>query len=307
MTDATPAETGTHLSGTWSGAVAVVCRSAAALIGLCAAAGQASGTESNLTLGLARGPAPMTAMDRSTVSQALSEELGVAVEVRILRDYPSLIDAQASGAVDYAVYSATAYAAAKRHCGCVDPVAVPSDPSGASGFRVVLLARKGAPAPDIEEARLAIHDADSISGYWAPVVGLAAAGETIDIDSDRVTRVHGGDAAIALLGEGAVDGAFVWRPAMKDAGSSPDVRDGFQVSWQSEFIPYGPHAVRSDLDPALRERLAAALAGLRSRRPDAYAILDPLHGGGFVPVDAADFGFVESIVDAVAAEGDQPR
>ncbi|TIR66731.1 MAG: phosphonate ABC transporter substrate-binding protein, partial [Mesorhizobium sp.] len=55
------------------------------------------------------------------LTDAYTNALGMKVEFVVARDYAALIEAQASGRLQYAVYSALAYATASVRCGCVEP------------------------------------------------------------------------------------------------------------------------------------------------------------------------------------------
>lgn len=71
-------------------------------------------------------------------------------------------------------------------------------------------------------------------------------------------------------------------PAVAD--SQPDVAGGtvarlemaglskaaLQVVWTSGLLRYGPHAVRSDLDPEAKRRLTAFFIKLKSMSPDVF-------------------------------------
>src|SRR5690606_15626025 len=75
------------------------------------------------------------------LTDAYSRALGMTVQVMVARDYAALIEAQAERRVDYAIYSASAYALATLRCGCVEPLAAPTDADGAAGIRSILITR----------------------------------------------------------------------------------------------------------------------------------------------------------------------
>ncbi|TIR80225.1 MAG: phosphonate ABC transporter substrate-binding protein, partial [Mesorhizobium sp.] len=77
------------------------------------------------------------------LTDAYTNALGMKVEFVVARDYAALIEAQASGRIQYAVYSALAYATASERCGCVEPLVAPVDADGAAGVRSVLVTRDG--------------------------------------------------------------------------------------------------------------------------------------------------------------------
>ena len=66
------------------------------------------------------------------LTDAYGKALGMKVEFVVAHDYAALIEAQANARIQYAVYSATAYATALERCGCVEPLVAPSASTGAT-------------------------------------------------------------------------------------------------------------------------------------------------------------------------------
>ncbi|WP_292435466.1 PhnD/SsuA/transferrin family substrate-binding protein, partial [Mesorhizobium sp.] len=119
------------------------------------------------------------------LTDAYTNALGMKVEFVVARDYAALIEAQASGRIQYAVYSALAYATASERCGCVEPLVAPVDADGAAGVRSVLVTRDGK-VPGltaIASHRIAIAPADNVAGSLLPLTGLAGEGVRIAQDS----------------------------------------------------------------------------------------------------------------------------
>ena len=97
----------------------------------------------------------------------LQDKTGVPVEIVPAPTYDALIDAQAGGQVDYAIYSATAYATAVVKCECVEAFAAPVAADGSLGFYAILVARSGDSIADLAGAdgkRLGLGPADSVAG-----------------------------------------------------------------------------------------------------------------------------------------------
>lgn len=244
------------------------------------------------------------------LTDAYTNALGMKVEFVVARDYTALVEAQASGRVQYAVYSALAYAAASERCGCVEPLVAPVDADGAVGIRSVLVTRDGR-IPDL--AALALHKiaaapVDNVGGSLLPMAGLSADGVKVAEDAPFLTRAASATAAEAMLLDGEADGLFGWEPA--DAEGRPGNSGGtlarleaagiprasLRVLWTSGLLRYGPHAVRSDLDPEAKRRLTVFLTNLKSLTPDIYDLLESTHSGGFVPVEARDYAMASAIV-----------
>lgn len=240
------------------------------------------------------------------IRNGFSRALGMAVEVFVARDYAALIEAQASGRLDYAVYSTAAYAAASLRCNCIRPVAAPVAANGSIGFRSVLIMRKG-----IEAGAIAIGPADSLATRLAPLAlwpaAAAAAAE------GRLISAGSAGAALALFVDGAVDGFFGWVPAWPDetttigdqlAGSPARLRlagletDAYEITWRSPPLPYGPHAVRAGLSQERLAKLVQLLTRAAHDDPEFAFYLGRFHGGGFVQAGA---DYYAAAVEALAA------
>lgn len=227
--------------------------------------------------------------------------LAVPVELYPARSYEALIEAQSTGRVQYTVLSSLAYLALNQRCDCAEALAQPTTAEHARGFRALLVAMKDGPVQTLADARnmrLAVGAADSLSGRRAPLAGLGAEG--IDPASYFMRIVETGDseAALAALAAGSADVATAWSsaadPLDADSGSGPFARlagngtlapDALKVIWQSELIPFGPHAVRKELAPEAKQAMLAALTAMQADAPEAYDSIERGFPGGFVAAD----------------------
>ncbi|CCV15586.1 PhnD/SsuA/transferrin family substrate-binding protein [Mesorhizobium sp. STM 4661] len=253
------------------------------------------------------------------LTDAYTKALGMKVEFVVARDYAALIEAQANARIEYAVYSATAYATASERCSCVEPLVAPIDSDGAIGIRSVLLTRNGK-VPDLtamEAHRVVMAPSDSVGGSLLPLAGLAAEGVKVAEDAPFLTHASSAAAAEAMLVDGEADALFGWIPSAADDG--PDIAGGtvarlevaglsktaFQIVWRSGLLRYGPHAVRSNLDPEAKRRLTVFLTNLRSISPDIYDLLEAKHSGGFTVVDPQDYAMAAAVVRWVSGSDHQ--
>ena len=251
------------------------------------------------------------------LTDAYSAALGMPVKVFVARDYAALIDAQIDRRVDYAVYSATAYALAAERCGCVEPLAAPTDADGAVGVRSVLVtrdARVTKPA-DMATRRVALGPPASVTTTLMPLADLAAAGVADIREQPLLSHAASASAAEAMLRAGTVDAIFGWERARRVEAGEPPPGGGtmarlkaagipataLQVVWTSGLLRYGPHAVRSDLDEDAKRRLVDFLTGLKTRNPEVYGLVEHDHSGGFVAVMASDYQTAAALVRAAAA------
>ncbi|MFD1988234.1 phosphate/phosphite/phosphonate ABC transporter substrate-binding protein [Mesorhizobium newzealandense] len=252
------------------------------------------------------------------LTDAYTKALGMKVEFVVARDYAALIEAQANARIEYAIYSATAYATASQRCGCIEPLVAPVDFDGAIGIRSVLLTRDGK-LPDLaalESHRIAMAPSDSVGGSLLPLAALAAEGRKIAEDAPFLVHADSVAAAETMLVDGKADGLFGWVTAAADGrpeASGTQARleaaglsaAALQVVWTSGLLRYGPHAVRSDLDPEAKRRLTVFLTNLKSMTPDVYDLLESKHSGGFSVVTPNDYEMAASVVRFISGSGSQ--
>lgn len=226
------------------------------------------------------------------LKDAYSSALGMPVEVLVARNLPALVEAQADRRVDYAVYTAAAYATAWRLCGCVEPVAAPVGADGSTAVRAVLLGRSGAAASldGLAGRRVAV----AAGGALQPAAGLMAAVAAAGAGAPTLVEAASAEEAERLFASGGAEFLLGWEPVASDgtsvAGGGTRARlalggiDASQLSalWASPPVRYGPHAVRADLDGEAKRLLAAFLVGLRDSRPEIYDLVEFHRQGGFV-------------------------
>lgn len=251
------------------------------------------------------------------LNDAYSKALGMKVEFFVANNYPALIDAHASGRIEYAVYSASAYAAAYQRCECVEPLVAPVGDDGSTGIHSVLIARDGALSSlaDLTGRKIALLPADSITGNQMPLAAFQPNGKPLSGEESFFVHVASAEAAEALLAEGGVDAIFGWMPA---AGAGPEIEGGtmarlevagmetsrLAVVWRSNLLRYGPHAVARGLDPEAKKRLTAFLTNLKDADPDLYERLEAHRLGGFTAASQSDYAAALEMVKAIAARRD---
>ncbi|MCB1489934.1 MAG: phosphate/phosphite/phosphonate ABC transporter substrate-binding protein, partial [Bauldia sp.] len=244
----------------------------------------------------------------------LQDRTGIPVEVIPVPTYEALIEAQASDRVDYAIYSATSFATAVAQCDCVTAIAAPIAADGALGFHSILLSASGSGITSLADARgkrIALTGAGSVAGRLIPEQAFTEEGiDPADYFSE-VKTVADPEAAIRALLAGEVDVAVAWSSLTGDAASGYDFGALTQmvgeddlsmyrvrIIWQSRLIPFGPHAVRSDLPEDLRSLLTHSLAAMARSDPAALDAVDrqSFGGGGFATPDPSLYTVVMELV-----------
>jgi phosphonate transport system substrate-binding protein len=244
----------------------------------------------------------------------LEQRIALPVELVPAGTMATLIEAETSGRVSYAILSATAYAAASQSCQCVEPLALPAAADGARGFYSILLARADGPIKtlaDTDGARLTLGAVDSVSGRLLPLKAFAAAGIDPATHFSALYEAPGPADAIRALIDGRADVALAWSSLTGDAASGYSfgplqamvaagvlTMDQVRVVWQSPLIPFGPHAVRTDMPDDLKTLLRDALTAMAAEAPDVLDAVDPssFGGGGFVAAAAADYAPLDALV-----------
>lgn len=242
---------------------------------------------------------------------AVSQAIGMPAEVLVLRNAPGLIDAQTGGRIEYAVLSSLGYAAAQQMCACLEPLAAPSNSDGATGVRSVLVvdaARGGLDGAG--SGPLGLGPEGSLTGDLAPRIAFTLNGAALeDADLDLVLQPSFEAARDAFL-EGELAGFFAWDYSVADA--SVDIGGGLgamliaggsvraSIAWRSEHVPFGPHVVRDSVPADVRDALREMLVALDEVSPDAYDLVSPSLGGGFVPVTRDDYELAARLVRALA-------
>jgi phosphonate transport system substrate-binding protein len=244
----------------------------------------------------------------------MESRLALPVELVPATSESSLIDAQASARVQYAIDSAAGYASAAALCRCVEPLMLPAALDGSRGFHAILLVRADNPAQTAQDtagARLALSAADSVAGRLLPLKEFAAAGIDPATHFSALFESPGPVDAVRALLDGRADAALAWSSLAGDAATGYSfgvlttlVADGtmsmdqVRIVWQSPLIPFGPHAVRSDMPEEEKAAIREALTALSAEAPDVLDAVDPTAygGGGFVPAAAADYAPLAALV-----------
>lgn len=228
----------------------------------------------------------------SLVRAAYADALGLPVEIVVTRDYAALIDAQAAGRIDYGIYSAMAYVAARRYCACVEAIAAPVSVTGATGSRAVVI-RRGT-ADGGEGSYTLAHAPGGVPGVWA---GLASG---MHPDDARPVGFPTGEEALQAFVDGRADalaGHVLTGPDGDIAGSGSMALLGARglspsaltIVWRGPVLAFGPHAVSTTLPAEARTILRNFLSELAQARPDVVEALSPRFPGGFHLV--ADTGY----------------
>lgn len=197
----------------------------------------------------------------------LEQKLGMPVQPFVATDYNGVIEALRAGKLDVAYLGPFSYVLAHQMAG-VDAFAVAvTKKAGKSAYHSQIVARRDSgikTLADLKGRTFAFVDPTSASGHLFPKAGLESAGYTPDTMFSRVIFSGSHDASLLAVANGKVDAAAVADRIFASAVAAGQVKpDDLQVVWSSADIPESPMVWRRDLDPALKQKVAAALASIK--------------------------------------------
>lgn len=254
----------------------------------------------------------------SKMQAAYAAALGMPVEVIPARDFPSLIDSIASSRIEYAVFSAAAYATAAIACDCVEPLVGPVAADGSTGEKVVLMAAAGqtvASLPASKGVALPLEGGVTLTGIV--LAELIPGGRKLEGGETWLKPQSGSDAAVAAFSTGAVDAFVTMVPSNRTLETAVSATDGLALAlaaggraanpvWMSSEVPYGPHAVRRNLAPEARKALLDFLVNVHGADPALAELLLPDMMVSFHPAIAQSFAGTLNAVKAAASSAAAP-
>ena len=235
---------------------------------------------------------------------ALSEALGIDVELFAARDHAGLVNALASARIEYAVLSATAYALTWALCECIEPIAIPTSSDNSASYRTVLISGPGGPdePSEIRNSPVGGLAEDSIGGFALAVHLLRQEGFDISADDIGIEFRSGAEAAVDAFLAGEFKTLIGWSSMTGDpargysrgtlakiAEQKGGTSQGYRIIWHSPPIPHHPHVIRKSLDSEVKRILRELLPTMYADDPIAYDSIEPVYGGGFLPARHGSF------------------
>lgn len=225
------------------------------------------------------------------VLASLESKLGMPVEPFVATDYNGIIEALRSGKLDVAYLGPFSYVLATSVADVEAFAVAVTQKTGQSAYRSLILARKDSGIHDLAGLKghtFAFVDPSSASGHLFPKSGLEQAGFDPGKLFSRVIFSGSHDASILAVANKKVDAAAVADRILASAVAKGLVsQDDLQVVWTSRPIPESPMVWRKNLDPALKLKVAAALASIKDVPWGDQGQLN-----GFQPTTDADYDVV---------------
>jgi phosphonate transport system substrate-binding protein len=252
-----------------------------------------------LTIGLIPAEDSQAMIESSRqVLDSLEKQLGMPVKAFVATDYNGVIEALRAKKLDVAYLGPFSYVLASSIADVEAFAVAVTKKTGQSSYRSVIIARKdsGLASPaDLKGRSFAFVDPTSTSGHLFPKAGLLQAGYDPEATFGRVIFSGSHDASILAVANKKVDGAAVADRILATAIAKGQVKqDELQIVWSSGPIPESPMVWRKDLDPALKERIAKAMANVKDLPWGDQGVLN-----GFQPTNDAAYNIIRDTAKAL--------
>jgi phosphonate transport system substrate-binding protein len=235
----------------------------------------------------------------------LGTMIGVPVRVTVASDYAAVIEALRNRSADLAFVHPGGYVLASREAKA--RIVAKNLWHGKASFTARIYVRRDSGITTVEGLRgrtIAFVDPASSSGYIYPMVLLIRRGLVTNRDPKTFFKevVFSGahDASMRALLNGHVDAIASFDMAREQYLKDPGERERVIFVAETEPIPEAGIAARDGLDPALVERVRAAL--LQIRGPAHAGLLKRLYEiDGFEPADDREYDPVRAAIELLGA------
>ncbi|MEV0700769.1 phosphate/phosphite/phosphonate ABC transporter substrate-binding protein [Saccharopolyspora sp. NPDC050389] len=247
--------------------------------------------------------------DYQPVLDLLAKETGKKITFQKATDYAAIIEGQRAGKIDIAKYGPFSYVLAKKQGVPANAVAGQVEAKGEQpGYRSYAITRPDSGIKSLADFRgkkVCFVDPTSTSGYLYPKAGLLQAGINPDTDVQPIFA-GGHDASAIAVAKGDCDAGFAYDSMVdRQLIQKGQLQPGqLTAVWKSVVIPGDPVAISDDLDPALKEKITAAL---RDKANSDYLSangfctgeckIGDVDGYGFAPVDDAFYNGIREVCD----------
>jgi len=244
------------------------------------------------------------------LATALSERLGIPVEMFPAPDYAGVMQGLLAEQLEYSALGASAYAGIYlQDPEAVEPIFVSAESDGSTGYIAVMYTRADSGITSMDELEgksLAYADPNSTSGYLVPRFELKRAGIDDEEYFARTGFGGGHEQAVVAVLQGQYDAGVTWASGQGEASDGYtrgnlrrmidngllDMAD-LNIIWESPIIPNGPVVLRQNIPQEAKDIVSDYLANQLEQDPECYYDVSFGEGQGWV---AVDHSFFEGVV-----------
>jgi phosphonate transport system substrate-binding protein len=229
------------------------------------------------------------------LGEYLAKKTGLKVEFTPVTDYAASVEGLTNRKLDLVWFGGFTFVQANhRSHGQVTPLVQRAEDAG---FRSVFITANPAihTLQDLRGKTFSFASESSTSGHLMPRSFLLAAKINPDTDLKRVAFSGAHDATVAAVAGGKVDAGAVnisvWEKLVAEHKVDPKVVRVFYTT--PGFYDYN-WSVRSDMNPALKQKLADAFLALDRSTSEGREILDLQRASKFIPTQASNYAAIEA-------------
>jgi phosphonate transport system substrate-binding protein len=225
----------------------------------------------------------------------LEKKLGMKVEFTPVTDYAASVEGLINNKLDMVWFGGFTFVQAKVRSGnkVIPLVQREEDTKFKSVF--ITTDKSIAKLADLKGKTFTFGSESSTSGHLMPRSYLLAAGVNPDSDLKRIAFSGAHDATVAAVSGGKVDaGALnisVWEKLL--AQSKVDTNQVHVFYTTPGYFDYN-WSVRSDMNPALRQKLTDAFISLNANDPQGKEILELQRATKFIPTKPENYVAIEA-------------
>lgn len=247
----------------------------------------------------------------------LERTLGVDVEIFTAGNYDGVIQALASGQIEFSFLGSSAYAAAYTETnGGVIPLLAAQQEDGSTGYFGVIVVRCDSGLKSIDDLKgktLAFADPDSTSGYNVPYYNLVQQGYKPEEFFAAIPFSGSHEAGVAGVVNGQFDAAATYINNEKNGiPQRMETKGMIQpgevcIIWTSPEITSGPFTARANLPQGLIDEMKAAVMNVPTADPEAFKAMNGAEDStakAYIEVDHARYQWIIDMRDWFKAQRD---
>ena len=223
----------------------------------------------------------------------LETSLGKGIELVVTTDYSSMIEAMRHGRLDLAYFGPLSYVLAKQKSKLPIEAYAAQINKGTPTYTAVVIANIAAGVNSLKEIQnknMAYGDKASTSSHLIPKAMLAEKG--LEVKKHYQEHFLGAHDAVAIaVQNGNAQAGGLSKPIFDSLVERKIIDlEKVKVLEESKPFPNYPWTMRSDLKPALKDKIRAAFYNLKDQE-----ILKPLKADGFAPIKDKDYDGIRAL------------
>ncbi|HEX7920687.1 MAG TPA: phosphonate ABC transporter substrate-binding protein [Bradyrhizobium sp.] len=257
------------------------------------------------------------------LTEYLSKELGIKVNLRVANDYAAVIEGQRAGNIQIGYYGPASFARARLTGVKTDAFVIDVNADGSKGYYSVFYVLAKSPYQKVEDLKgknIGLVDPNSTSGNNMPRFKLNQMGIDPETYFSKVVFTGSHENAVLALAQGTVDVAANWWNAdddsnltrmlaknmVKSSDGTPLKKEDFRIIVKSDLIINSPYAYLESLPDDMKAKIKQAFLDMPKKDPEAFKKLSDGKNLPWQSVTNADYDkTIELIkfVDALRKKG----